>query len=574
MGGETLPDGNKHFSPDGTMTMPTVTQGARRREGGPPWHRKAQGALAGIILALLVTGIYARTAGNDFIVFDDSEYVLANPVVRSGFTWKGFLWSLETTEQSNWHPLTWWSHMLDVSLFGLHPGAHHVVSALLHLSGSLCLYFVLNAMTGAAGPPLLIAAVFAAHPLHVESVAWIAERKDVLSGLCWMLALLAYLGYVRKPSPGRYLAVAALFFASLMAKPMAVTLPVVLLLLDWWPLGRLSPPPAATSGRFCGISGPALRHCIIEKLPLLVISLAAAIATLAIQRSSGAVKALTLYPFGARLGNALRSTFLYLSKLFWPQDLGVFYPHPGAGLPWWQGVLAGLLFVVVTLAVLTRCRAHPWLTLGWLWYLVTLAPVSGIIQVGEQGMADRYLYLPSVGPAIMLIWGGAALARRHRIPRWAATLTAILVVAVLSLVARTQAGYWKDSVTLFTHTLRVAGESPTMRTNLGVAFFYAGRPEEALREYEAALRQEPWNSETWFNWGTALEKLRRWDEARASYLQAIELRPDFAQARFNLAMLAVSLGDRNLAAAQYLALQAIDPTQASRLAPFIDHLRR
>jgi len=534
----------------------------------------AKGALAGLILALLVSGIYARTAGNDFIVFDDSEYVLANPVVRSGFTWNGLLWSIETTEQSNWHPLTWWSHMLDVSLFGVQPGAHHLMSALLHFIASLSLYLVLNAVTGAAWPSLLAAAIFAAHPLHVESVAWVAERKDVLSGLFWMLTLMAYLGYVRRPSPGRYLVAAALFVASLMAKPMAVTLPVVVLLLDWWPLGRLSSPPTAASGRFCGISGPALRRCLVEKLPLLAMSLAAAIATLAIQRSSGAVKALAMYPLGARLANALRSTVLYPLKILWPQNLGVFYPFPGTGLPWWQGVLAGLLLVAVTWAVLARRRAQPWLALGWLWYLVTLAPVSGIIQVGEQAMADRYLYLPSVGLAIMLCWGGAALARRHRIPRGIAALTAIIAVVALSLVARTQAGYWKDSITLFTHTLQVAGESATMRTNLGVAYFYAGRPDDALREYEAALRQEPWNSQSWFNRATALEKLRRWDEARAAYLQAIERQPDFTEARFNLAMLAVTLGDRDQAMAQYQALQAINPPQASRLAPFIPPVRR
>jgi len=558
--------------------MPSVIQGARKRKAAGSrttnWRGTVTDALAGVILALLVAGIYAQTAGHPFIAFDDSEYVLANPVVRSGFTWKGILWSLRTTEQANWHPLTWWSHMLDVSCFGLRPGAQHVVSALLHLSGSLSLYFVLSGITGAAGPAALAAAVFAAHPLHVESVAWIAERKDVLSGLCWMLSLLAYLRYVRRPSPGRYLAVAALFVLSLMAKPMAVTLPAVLLLLDWWPLGRLSLPPAGTSGRFCGISPRALRRCFTEKLPLLAISLISSIATLVIQHSWGSVKTQARFVFGARLANALRSTGQYLLKFLWPQDLGVFYPHPGTGLPWWHGILAVLLLAAATWFVIARCKAQPWLTLGWLWYLVTLAPVCGLIQVGEQAMADRYLYLPSVGPSIMMIWGAGALARRHRIPRVFTTLTAILSIVVLSVVARTQAGYWKDSVTLFTHTLQVAGESPTMHTNLGVALLSAGRAEDALREHEAALRLEPGNAKAWFNKGTALGKLRRWEEARASYLQAIECRPDFAEARFNLALLAVTIGDRDLAAAQFQALQATDPLRASRLEAFIPALGR
>ena len=550
-----------------------MTQGARKHGAKAfrktTWRGMTRDTLAGLILALLVAGIYAQTADHAFIAFDDSEYVLANPVVRAGFTAKGFLWSLGTTEQANWHPLTWWSHMLDVSFFGLRPGAHHVMSALLHLSGSFSLYLVLNGMTGAVVPAALASAVFAAHPLHVESVAWIAERKDVLSGLCWMLTLLAYLRYVRRPSPGRYSAVATLLVLSLMAKPMAVTLPVVLLLLDWWPLGRLSPPLSGTSAGCCGISARELRRCFLEKLPLLAISLAAGIATLVIQDSGGSVKTLARFPLGLRLANALRSTVQYQMKFLWPQDLGVFYPHPGTGLPWWQGVFAGLLLAAVTWGVISRCKAHPWLTLGWLWYLVTLAPVCGLIQVGEQAMADRYLYLPSVGLSIMVLWGGAALARRLGIPRAVATLAAVIFVVVLALVARTQAGYWRDSITLFTHTIQVAGESPTMHTNLGVALLDAGRAEEALREHEAALLLEPGNAKTWFNRGTALAKLRRGEEARASYLQAIEYQPGYIEARFNLALLAVTIGDRDLAVAQYQALQALDPIRASRLAAFI-----
>ena len=343
-------------------------------------------------LALLTAFVYERTSRNGYINFDDPEYVSKNPVVQQGLTWHGIGWALRSTEQANWHPLTWWSHMLDASLFGERPGPQHLVSALLHAISAMLLFLALEAMTGAAWRSALVAAIFAVHPLHVESVAWIAERKDVLCGLFWMLALYAYSRHARKPGAAGYLAVTACFALALMAKPMAVTLPLALLLLDWWPLGRRN---------------------FREKIPLLALALLSGVITLAVQSAGGAVATVANHPFGLRLENAFHSAAVYPLKLLWPQRLGVFYPHPGPLLPWWQWALAGVILATATLVAARLRRCDPFLAAGWVWYLVTLAPVSGLIQVGKQGMADRYLYLPSVGLTIALAWGGRQRSAFH-----------------------------------------------------------------------------------------------------------------------------------------------------------------
>jgi len=494
-----------------------------------------------IALALLTALVYGRTLENGYVNFDDPEYVSKNPVVQQGLTWRGIGWALRSTEHSNWHPLTWWSHLLDASLFGDRPGPQHLVSALLHGVSALLLFLVLEAMTGVAWPSALVAALFAVHPLHVESVAWIAERKDVLCGLCWMLALYAYSRYARKPGAAGYLAVTGCFTLALMAKPMAVTLPLALLLLDWWPFGR-----------------KALR----EKLPLLTLSLLAGVVTLAVQSAGGAVSVAAPPPLGLRIENALLSAVAYPLKLLWPQRLGVFYPHPGASLLWWQWSLAGIFLATVTLAVLLLRRRHPWLAAGWFWYLATLAPVIGLIQAGAQGMADRYTYLPSIGLTIMLVWGAVVVARRAHLPRALIPAVAAVAVAMLALIAREQAGRWRDSETLFRHTLAVAGESGLIRANLGGALIELGRWEEALRELDAALRANPEDPVAWFNAGIAHARLQHWREAAAAFRMVVEAKPGDREARFNLGMIAVTLGDRATAEEQRAALESISPRDA------------
>jgi Tfp pilus assembly protein PilF len=534
-----------------------------------------------LALALLTAFVYGGTSKNGYINFDDPEYVSKNPVVRQGLTWQGLAWALRSTEQANWHPLTWWSHMLDASLFGDRPGPQHLVSALLHATAAALLFLSLEAMTGAPWPSALVAALFAAHPLHVESVAWIAERKDVLCALFWMLALYAYSRHARKPGAAGYLAVTACFALALMAKPMAMTLPLALLLLDWWPLGRRS---------------------FLEKVPLLALSLISGVVTLAVQSAGGAVTA--RHPFGLRLENALVSTAVYQVKLLWPQRLGVFYHHPGASLPGWQWPLAGCCLAAVTLAVVRLRRRHPWLATGWAWYLATLAPVSGLVQVGEQGMADRYAYLPSVGLTIALVWWAADLPRRSPVLRAAVPAAAVSAVVALGGVAREQAGRWRDSETLFRHTLAVAGESSLLRTNLGGALLDLERWEDALREFDIALRANPNDEVAWFNTGIASGKLQRWARAETAFRRVVAANPadrkalynlgialakqqrwaeamevyralvmddpGDREARFNLGMIAVTLGDRETAVEQQAALESISGRDAANLRAFIE----
>jgi hypothetical protein len=389
-------------------------------------------------LTLLTLAAYLPALRNGFIIFDDRQYVTENPIVQAGLTLEGLRWALTDTQRANWHPLTLLSHMLDCELFGLNPKGHHLTSLLLHLAGVLLLFEVLRRMTGAALRSAAVAALFAVHPTHVESVAWVAERKDVLCGVFWMLTLAAYLRYARRPSPARYLLVALGMALALAAKPMAVTLPLALLLLDFWPLRRLSPPPARTKlpaarGR-AGVSPSPLAAptkaepaasqpagirraalpLLLEKLPLLALTAAAGIVALhtqAIPLASGASAPLSL-----RAANASTSYVAYLGKTLYPAHLAVFYPFP-AEVAAWKVVAAAALLLALTLAALAAARRAPYLAVGWLWYLGTLLPVAGVLQVGMQGMADRYTYLPSIGLYLAAVWGIAGLAQLPQLTR-------------------------------------------------------------------------------------------------------------------------------------------------------------
>jgi tetratricopeptide (TPR) repeat protein len=529
----------------------------------PTASRRGPGLGAAICaaLALLTAFVYAPTAGNGFINLDDPEYVSANPVVRQGLTPRGAAWALRAVEQGNWHPLAWWSHMLDVSLFGVRPGPHHLVSAALHALAAILLFLALRRLAGAVWPAALVAALFAVHPLHVESVAWVAERKDVLCGLFWALALLAYARYARRPDRAAAVAVASCFLLALMAKPMAVTLPLSLLLLDWWPLGRFRGASGRTPSR-------TARALVAEKLPLLAVSLAVGAATLSLQASAGALKLAAAWPLALCLENALVATALYPAKMLWPSELGILYPFPAAGLPAWQWLAAGLFLAAASLAAFAVRRRHPWVTAGWLWYLLTLAPVSGLLQAGEQARADRYAYIPSIGLTVAAAWGLTAAFRRSRRLRVAAALGVAAATVALAVAARAQAGRWRDSVTLFRHTLAVAGESSLLRTNLGGSLVVLGRWEEALRELTAALAANPRDFVAWYNAGIAYSKLQRYAEAAAAFRAVVDADPADAKARYNLGLNAVALGDQTTAEEQLRALRSLDPGAASQLAAY------
>jgi tetratricopeptide (TPR) repeat protein len=506
-----------------------------------------------LLLALLTLAAFRGVLGNGFVPFDDAPYVTANRHVLAGPTLDGAAWAFTSFEAANWHPLTWLSHMADVGLFGLAPAGHHATSLALHVANACLLFLVLAAYTGARWPSAFAAALFAVHPLHVESVAWVAERKDVLSTLFGLLALAAYRRHAARPGPGRLLPVGLLLAFSLMAKPMLVTLPFLLLLLDWWPLGRVGwRAPAALSPL------GALR----EKLPLLALAAAAAAVTLVAQERGQALLPAAVVPGGARLGNALLAYLRYLGLMVRPVDLAVYYPHPLAAPPWRiAAAAAGVLAGVTALAARLR-RRHPWVLVGWCWYLGTLVPVIGLVQAGSQAMADRYTYLPLVGPFLAIAWAARRLSRR--LPRPALLLgpAAALCLAALAALTAVQVGFWRDGDTLFGHALRVTRDNWMAHNNLGTLRFLEGRTPEAIVHYAESVRINPGYPVAQYNYGNALAATGDLDGAVARLETALRLDPGYGEAANNLGNLLLRLGRTAEAIGRLRAALAIDPALA------------
>jgi protein O-mannosyl-transferase len=499
-----------------------------------------------LLAAALVAGtllLYARVLGYPFIWFDDNRYVTENPMVKGGLSAAGTAWAFTTFHVANWHPLTWLSHMLDVELFGLDAGGHHAVNVLLHALNALVLFLALARMTGAAWRSALVAALFAVHPTHVESVAWVAERKDVLSSLLGLLAILAYAGWAGRGGWARYAAVVGCFALSLLAKPMWVTLPFALVLLDVWPLQRWSGSPIPVDPGPPSVPRWPASRLLLEKIPLLALAVASSVVTVLAQASGGAVNSLQL-GLGARVANAGVSYLRYLGKTAWPWPLSIFYPHPENGLPGWQGVLAGIGLVAVTFLVIRAAPALPWLSVGWLWFLGTLVPVIGLVQVGGQAMADRYLYLPSIGLFLIVAWGGSWLARRRSAlapARWIAGG----LLAALAAVTWVQVGFWKDHVTLFRHAIDSEGPSGTALGVLSEGMRREGRTEEALATAMEAVRLSPTSPRHWINLGISYRGVGRLPEARDALRRAAALDPALPLAWVNLGLVEYDLGHRS-----------------------------
>jgi protein O-mannosyl-transferase len=486
----------------------------------------------GLGLCLLTLIVYLPVLHSDFTNFDDGLYVTNNPHVQAGFTWKSFLWAWQTNVASNWHPVTMLSHMLDCQLYALNPKGHHLTNLVLHLAAVWLLFEVLRRMTGAPWRSAAVAALFGIHPLHVESVAWVAERKDVLSGLFFMLSLGAYLRYTRRRTAGRYALLILLLSLGLLAKSMLVTVPCVLLLLDVWPLGRLP----VTSWQE---AWPALRKLAIEKLPLFIPVVAISAITVYTQQQS--LAKLDAVSVGRRTGNVLTSYAIYLGKLFWPKNMAVFYPLP-VSVPVGKTLAAGALLAVITAFVLLRLRRSPWLGVGWLWFLGMLVPVIGILQVGRQGMADRYTYLPSIGLFLAVVWEVSELASRRRSMRAFQALRAVLatatavVLAALAIDCRRQVETWKDSKTLFGHAIAVTDRNYLAHLNYGVALAHEGNDKEAKAEYYKALAIQPNMMEAQAALGTALYNEGRYWQALPHLRRAIRLQGDNAHLYHTLAM--------------------------------------
>jgi tetratricopeptide (TPR) repeat protein len=478
-------------------------------------------------------GTYQRLLDSDFIVYDDDQYVTANPAVRDGLTPEAVRWAFTTGHAANWHPLTWLSHLLDVELYGLNPRGHHLTSLVLHIANTVLLFLVLRGLTGTGTPSLVAAALFGLHPAHVESVAWVAERKDVLSTLLGLLTMAAYGAWARRPSLRRYVLMVVPYGLGLLAKPMLVTLPFVLLLLDLWPLGRFR-----QEGARGGLL-PRLR----EKLPLFILAAASSVVTFLVQRVGGAVQSVDTYPLTVRCENAVVACAGYLRELVWPSALAVFYPHPGASLSLAR-VLGSLgLLLLLSAAAWRLRRSQPAVLVGWLWFVGTLVPVIGIVQVGWQAMADRYTYIPSIGLFVALTWGAGALAKATAERQTALAAATGAALAACVFLTRAQVGYWRDSETLFRHALEVTQENFLAHNNLGHYYNERERPADALPQVQEAVRIRPGYSEARTNLGRSLFLLGRLDEAYAEFERAYTLRPDDAVVLNNLGFTRLRQGE-------------------------------
>ena len=508
--------------------------------------------------------VFGGVARNGFVNFDDGWYVTQNPHVRSGLTFESTAWAFKTMSVTNWHPLTWLSHMLDYQLFGLNPTGHHLNNLFLHIANALLLFLLLRNTTGRLWESAAVAALFALHPLRVESVAWISERKDVLSGFFGMLTMLAYVHYVRRQSLARYALTLLLFSLGLMAKPMLVTLPFVLLLLDFWPLHRFKIPEIrarASESTFFFPEGSSQRigALAIEKVPFLLLSAASSVVTYIAQSTGGAVSSFEAIPLKTRIANAFVSTWQYLEKTFWPQNLAVFYPHPGSKLPLWEVVFAGLFLLAVSVLVLFQARRRPFLLTGWLWFLGMLVPVLGILQVGGQALADRYTYLPSIGIFIMIAWIPQSLPWRvfHREFLLASGFTVILLS--LSSITWLQIGYWKDTETLFQRTAAVTVNNYLAHCLMGDALASQNQLTRAVTEYEKALAIFPRYAEAHHQLGMVLAKQGCLKEAVAHYEEALRAKPKYALAHVSIAGVMAEQGNLDEAISHYLEALYLEP---------------
>jgi hypothetical protein len=506
----------------------------------PPGSTEAAGGgrrawLLATALFLAAVAPYLRGVGHEYVALDDAGYV-GNRWVSAGISREGLVWAFTRAHSCNWHPLTWLSHMLDVELFGPGPAGPHLVNALLHGGATVLLFLFLRASSGALGASALVALSFAVHPLRVESVAWVAERKDVLSGALFFATLLLYVRYVRRRTAGSYALVLLAYACALLAKPMVVTLPCVLLLVDLWPLGRWRADASAprTLGRLA-----------LEKLPLLGLSVASSALTVWAQSSCGAVSDLGALPFGVRLSNALESTVLYVVKSVWPTGLCIPYPHPaldGLDVAWRPATWgAAALLALATLGALLAARSRPWWTVGWLWFVGMLAPVIGIVQVGAQSMADRYAYLPQLGLLLALVFGLRQAFPSERARRLLAG-AGIAAAAVLSVLTVRQVSFWKDTFTLLEHTLEVTGENPVAHANLGIAYLERGDYPRAVQHLRARLASKP-SASMLVNLGVALA--RQGDERAAieCFREALRLSPRLFDAHANLGSLLLARGE-------------------------------
>lgn len=510
-----------------------------------------------LLLIAITAAVYSCVTSFDFVNYDDGVYVITNSHVKAGLTLPNIRYAFTFTQDANWIPLTWISLMLDG---GSDAGVYHRTNLILHILNTLLLFALIDAITGMRWRSAMVAALFAIHPLHVESVAWVSERKDVLSTFFMMLTLLAYVCYARKPAPGRYAAVVALFALGLMSKSMLVTLPLVMLLLDFWPLGRVveSQKSKVKSGKRNRPLSSLLFPLLREKLPLFVLSAAVSVTTYLAQKHGGAVGTLEAYPLGVRLANASVSYFVYLGKMVWPVDLASLYPHPGRSIPVWQVAASAIGLAAVTLAAIRAAGKRPYLTVGWLWYAITLIPVIGIVQVGRQALADRYTYITLIGIFVAIVWMVADFFPNNRARTPVLATVAAAVILALSVRAHSQTLVWSDNITFFTHAVNVTRNNRIASHNLVLAhkdfgdkLFDEKRLDEAIYHFRKALAIDPRMAMIHGKTvayirnrlGTAYGMQGKLDLARAQFLAALRADKNCTDALCNLTKMALDAGN-------------------------------
>jgi len=495
-----------------------------------------------VLLGVLILAVYWKVQYHEFINYDDGRYITENKHIRD-FSKENFIWAFTSSYAANWHPITWLSHMLDIRLYGLNPKGHHLTSLALHIANSLLLFLVFARMTGSIWRSCFVASLFAFHPINIESVAWAAERKNVLSTFFWLLTMWAYVHYIQKRNLARYSTVVLFFALGLMSKAMLVTLPFVLLLLDYWPLKRFE--IAHLKRIFSGDTQNQIEYknkflnLIFEKIPLLFLVVGSCIVTLSAQKSWGAVVSIDIVPLATRISNALVSYLEYLEKMVWPKGFSVFYPYPIDELYMWKGLVSGFVLTGITIIILRLTKKAPYLSVGWLWYLGTLMPTIGLVQVGQQAMADRYAYVPLIGIFIIIAWGLPDLLQNYSFRKKLLSVLSGIFFSVLITLTSVQLQYWENSVKLFEHAIEVTDKKyPSfvgIYNNLGVVLNQQMKFEEAMAHLKNAVKLQPTYPEAHNNLGNDLSGLNRSKESNISYKEAIRLNPDYPEAHNNLA---------------------------------------
>jgi hypothetical protein len=508
-----------------------------------------------LALAAATLGVYWEVQDHDFVSYDDQEYLVGNPHVNSGLTLEGLIWAFTTPHANNWHPLTWLSHMLDSDLYGLNPKGHHWSSVIIHIVNAILWFLLFKRMTRNPWQSAFVAALFALHPLHVESVAWASERKDVLSTFFGIMTLWTYVNYTENPGIGRYSICLFLFALGLMAKPMLVTVPFVLLLLDYWPLRRL---------HFGGTNGESRWHLLLhlagEKTPFFVLAACSSLITFLVQQGSGAV--VSVVPLKIRIANAVVSYVSYIIKMFWPLNLACFYPHPFDSLTIWKTTASFLFLVILSALIVRAARERPYLLVGWLWYLGTLVPVIGVVQVGAQAMADRYTYVPLVGLFVMLSWGMAEVLAKRRYGRILMPVVSGFLLCCLLILARQQVRYWTNTISLFEHVIKVTKDNYLGHSILAGGLEQQGRLAEAHYHLLEALRIRPGFDLAHYHIGNVLTKLGKLDEAIDHYSVALKISPRDQKVHNNMGFVLLRQGRPREALHHFTEVLRINPEDA------------